>query len=471
MQNTRDQVLTNDYGGYKSKYVYFVGFAAALAGLLFGFDTGVISGALTFIQQTYSLSNQMEGVVVSSVLIGALFGTFVSNYISANYGRKRALVLAGILFCVGALASGVAPSPLWLIIARFFLGIAIGIASYITPLYLSEVSPENIRGRIVGLYQFMITFGLLMSYVTDMAFTSTGQWRLMLGVPVVPALIMLIAVIFLPQSPRWLVLKGKIDDARNTLKKILPLSHVEPTITNIVEIVKNDSDKGKVFGWKAIKHPKLRAILLLGIVAQVVQQWTGINAVIYYAPIIFKTVGFSTPEKAMLGTIAVGTVNMLATIITLKYVDRWGRKPILYAGLLIMLVGLIVLGVVAKSVEVHPAFQYVALGSVLAYIVGFAISLGPIIWILCSEIYPIAARDFGIMCSTAANWLSNAILAMIFPSLIAWYANNTFYIFAITSILGILFVRFFVPETKGISLEQIETNLMSGKKLRDLGEV
>jgi SP family galactose:H+ symporter-like MFS transporter len=471
MQNTQDQAQVGGYNGYKNRYVYFVGFAAALAGLLFGFDTGIISGALTFIQQKYYLSNQMEGIVVSAVLIGALFGTFMSNYISANYGRKHALVLSGILFCIGALASGIAPSPVWLIAARFFLGIAIGIASYATPLYLSEVSPENIRGRIVGLYQFMITFGLLMSYLTDMAFTPTGQWRLMLGAPVIPAIIMLLAVIFLPQSPRWFVLKGRIDDARNTLKKILPVHQVETTITNITEIVKSDLGKKKISNWKILSDSRLRAILLLGIIAQVVQQWTGINAVIYYAPIIFKTVGFATPMKAIIGTIAVGTVNMLATIITLKYVDRWGRKPILYAGLFIMLIGLITLGFIAKNAEIHPSFQYIALFSVLAYIVGFAISLGPIIWILCSEIYPIAARDFGIMCSTAANWFSNALLAMIFPSLIAWFASNTFYIFALTSVLGIIFVKFFVPETKGVSLEQIEVNLMSGKKLRHLGEL
>jgi SP family galactose:H+ symporter-like MFS transporter len=448
-------------------YAYFIGFIAALAGLLFGFDTGIISGAIIFIQKEYHLSMGMEGLVVSAVLIGAVCGTLVSNIISRNFGRRNALISASILFTLGALGSAFAPSSSFLISVRFFLGIAIGIASYTAPLYLAEISPKHIRGRIIAFYQLMIAAGLLASYCSDMIFTPSGSWRWMLGVSAIPAAIMLLFTLRLPRSPRWLMLHQKFQEAKKVLNKILPLEQANKAFTEIQERIAKDKHAQK--GWQVLKNPKFRTVLILGICAQMMQQWTGCNIVLYYAPMIFKLAGFATPEQQMCCTIGVGAVMMLTTIIAVKYVDKWGRRPILFAGLTAMTISLILLGMITGYAAHSAILQTIALFSVLFYIFGFAISLGPIVWILCSEIFPIHARDFGIMITTAGNWLFNAMLATVFPTIIAFFGNDVFFLFVAACFLSFVFIKYFVPETKNVSLEQIEENLMAGKKIRYIG--
>lgn len=448
-------------------YVYYVGFIAALAGLLFGVDTGIISGALVFIKQQYQFSSLMLGLLVSCTLIGAVCGTLISNYISRHYGRKVALLCAGLLFVIGALGSALAISPVFLIAVRFLLGLAIGVASYTAPLYLAEISPRNVRGKIIAFYQLMIAAGLLAAYVADYAFTPMGAWRWMLGVPVVPAMIMLVAALFLPRSPRWLIVKQRFEEAKQVLIKMLPAQQADSEFNEIAERVK--ADQRSVKGWRAIYNPKFRIVLLLGLGLQLLQQWSGCNIVLYYAPIIFKTAGLASPQQQMLATIGVGAVMMLTTIVAVKYVDKWGRRPILFVGLTIMTIGLLALALVTSAAQHSILLQYVAIVMVLFYIFGFAISLGPVVWILCSEIFPIFSRDFGIMITTAGNWLFNALLAQVFPLLLAHLQAKSFLIFAVVCILGLIFVKRYVPETKGVSLEDIEANLLSGKRVRDIG--
>jgi SP family galactose:H+ symporter-like MFS transporter len=452
---------------YKRSYVYFIGLIGGLAGLLFGFDTGIISGAISFIQKEYQLSNAMEGLVVSIVMMGAVFGTIVSNYVSRHYGRHNALIAAGALFTISALGSALAPDTVFLIVIRFFLGIAIGLASYTAPLYLAEISPRQIRGMIIAFYQLMIAAGLLASYISDLIFTPTESWRWMLGIPAIPGMILLLFSIKLPRSPRWLMLKNRPSDTKDVLARIFPPEQAEREFNEIS--LRMQADKMTKPGWHALLDKRFVAVLVLGICAQLMQQWTGCNIVLYYAPIIFKLAGFSSPVQQMWGTIAVGTVMMGTTIIAVKYVDKWGRRPILFWGLTMMVLSLTVLGVAAKYAETSSIMQIISVSSVLIYIFGFAISLGPIVWILCSEIFPIYARDFGIMFTTASNWIFNAMLAWIFPSLIAWLGSNAFFLFVGACLLSFLFVYFFVPETKGVSLEQIETNLMAGKPTRHIG--
>jgi SP family galactose:H+ symporter-like MFS transporter len=450
-----------------TSYVYFVGFIAALAGLLFGFDTGIISGAITFITSEYHLTTEMEGFVVSSVLIGAVCGTLLSNIISRNFGRRKALIYAGILFTFGAIGSAFAPNPQILIIVRFFLGIAIGIASYTAPLYLAEISPKHIRGKIIAFYQLMIAAGLLAAYCSDMVFTPSGSWRWMLGIPAIPAAIMLISAAHLPHSPRWLMLKNKYSEAKQVLAKILPIDQAGIAFNEIEDRIQHDRLNRQ--GWRAIRSRKFRAVLILGVCLQMMQQWTGCNIVLYYAPIIFKSAGLATPIQQMCGTIAVGTTMLFATLIAVKYVDKWGRRPILFGSLAVMTISLGVLGLIT-GYSAHSIFlQNIAIISVLFYIAGFTISVGPVVWILCSEIFPIYARDFGIMITTAGNWVFNAMLAQVFPTLIAWLGNEVFYLFVTSCIVSFFFVKYFVPETKGVSLEQIEANLMSGKRTRYIG--
>ncbi|MCK4609407.1 MAG: sugar porter family MFS transporter, partial [Gammaproteobacteria bacterium] len=310
--------MKNSYNN--NAYAYFIGFIAAVAGLLFGFDTGVISGAIHFIQQEYHLSTEMEGLVVSSVLIGAVCGTLISNIISRHFGRRNALITASILFTIGALGSACATSAEFLIIIRLFLGLAIGIASYTAPLYLAEIAPQNIRGRIIAFYQLMIAVGLLAAYCSDMVFTPSGAWRWMLGIPAIPAFIMLVLAFWLPRSPRWLMLKNQYAAARAVLDKILSSEQADIAFHEIERRIKRDQRSQR--GWRAITIPRFRAVLFLGISAQMMQQWTGCNIVLYYAPMIFKLAGFTTPIQEIWGTIAVGTVMMLTTIIAVKYVDK-----------------------------------------------------------------------------------------------------------------------------------------------------
>lgn len=363
-----------------SWFIYFIGAIAALAGLLFGFDTGVISGAITFITKQYHLSTEMEGFVVSIVMIGAVCGTVVSNYISRHFGRRNALISASIIFVIAALGSATAQHPYSLVIFRFFLGLAIGIASYTAPLYLAEISPRHIRGRIIAFYQLMIAAGLLAAYCSDMIFTPSGLWRWMLGIAAFPAAVMLTSALFLPRSPRWLMLKNKTREAKSVLSKMLPVQQVEQEFGEIKARIEADTKIQK--GWHALKNPKFRAVLILGILAQLMQQWTGCNIVLYYAPIIFKLAGFSTPVQQMWGTIAVGAVMMFTTIIAVKYVDKWGRRPILFGGLLAMTVSLLLLALFSKAAAHSEILQIISIASVLVYIFGFAVSLGPIVWIL-----------------------------------------------------------------------------------------
>jgi SP family galactose:H+ symporter-like MFS transporter len=453
---------------YQASYVYFIGLIAGLAGLLFGFDTGIISGAITFIQKEFELSNAMEGLIVSIVMIGAILGTVVSNFISRNFGRRDALVAAGALFTVCAIGSALATHTIFLITVRFFLGIAIGLASYTAPLYLAEISPRQVRGMIIAFYQLMIAAGLLASYISDLIFTPSGSWRWMLGIPAIPGIFLLLFSLKLPGSPRWLMLKNRPEETRRVLKRIFPPDQAEKEFNEIRTRV--EVDRSTKPGWHALFDKKFVSVLILGIGAQMMQQWTGCNIILYYAPIIFKLAGFATPIQQMWGTIAVGTVMMVTTIIAVKYVDKWGRRPILFWGLAMMMFSLTVLGIATHFAAVSSAAQAISVAFVLIYIFGFAISLGPIVWIICSEIFPIYSRDFGIMCTTAGNWIFNAMLASIFPSMISWLGSNAFFLFVGACILSFLFVYFFIPETKGVSLEQIETNLKAGKKLRHIGK-
>lgn len=452
--------------GNKS-YIYFIGLIAGLAGLLFGFDTGVISGAIGFIRVEFNLSDFMEGLVVSSVMCGAVFGTFVSNYVSRNFGRHIALIISGMLFTACSLGSALAPNTEVLIIARFCLGMAIGLASYTAPLYLAEVSPRDIRGRIISFYQLMIAAGLLLSYISDLLFTAGGNWRIMLGVPAIPGIILLGFSFLLPGSPRWLLLKNRVTDAKAVLMKILPVAQVEQELNEISTQIRVDNKS--FHGFHALKDRRFVAVLALGIIAQMMQQWTGCNIVLYYAPIIFKLAGFVSPQAQMWGTIAVGAVMMLTTGIAVKYVDNYGRRPILFWGLALMSVSLLALGISLKFASSIHLAQIIAVVAVLTYIFGFAISLGPIVWIICSEIFPIHTRDFGVMSTTAGNWIFNAMLAFVFPSLITALGSNAFFIFLGVSLLSFIFVYYYMPETKGVSLEQIEANVMAGNTMRQIG--
>ncbi|MXS21447.1 sugar porter family MFS transporter [Pseudomonas oryzihabitans] len=440
---------------------------AALAGLMFGLDIGVISGATKFIQQEFQISDQVIEWIVSSMMAGAALGALGAGSLSAKLGRKKSLMLGAILFVIGSILCGLATSPTMLIFARFLLGLAIGIASFTAPLYLAEVAPENIRGSMISLYQLMITAGILLAFLSNTAFSYYEAWRWMLGIIAIPGVLFLIGVFALPDSPRWLIMAGRREEAIKVLHKLRGDEKViQQEVAEIEEQLKVPQK-----GWSLFKeNANFRRSVGLGVLLQVVQQFTGMNVVMYYAPRIFEGMGYDTAAQ-MWFTAAVGLTNVLATFIAIFLVDKWGRKPILYTGFVVMAVGLGVVGTMLGMGNLSHGQQTFTVVMLLIFIVGFAMSAGPLIWTLCSEVQPLKGRDFGIGCSTFTNWIANMIVGATFLTMLGTLGQGTtFWIYAGLNVVFIFLVFLLVPETKGVTLERIERNLMQGKRLRDLGQ-
>ena len=448
----------------------FISFAAGMAGLLFGLDIGVISGALPFITTHFDLSSRLQEWVVSTMMLGAALGAISTGWISFRLGRKKSLMTGAALFVLGSLGCALAPNVGLLLISRVMLGFAVGIASYVAPLYLSEMAEKEDRGKLISMYQMMVTIGILVAFVSDTIFSYGGHWRMMLGVISIPALLLMISVFGLPDSPRWLASKGKFSKAKEVL---LSLSSTDEKAENeLLEI--NESLKVKQEGWGLFKSNKnVRRAVYLGMLLQAMQQFTGMNVILYYAPQIFKHAGFANTEQQMIATVICGLTNTLATLIAMKTVDKQGRKPILTIGFAGIATGTFLLGVCLYMINAGFSALWISIAAIvmtLFTITSFAMSAGPVVWILCSEIQPLKSRDFGVACSTTTNWIVNMIIGATFLTLInAFGIAATFWIYTGLNLLFILLTVLLIPETKGISLEKIEKNLMDGKRLRDIG--
>ena len=444
--------------------VYFVSTFAAITGLLFGYDTGVISGALLFIRKDFHLTSMMAGVTVSAVLFGAFLGSAVSGKMTYEIGRRKALIIVSFIFIIGTLMTAIAPNNLFLIVGRAVLGMAIGIGSFTAPLYLAEIAPPKIRGFLVSLNQLAITIGIILAYLIDYLFAVHGDWRWMLGFGVVPAVILYVGTFFLPESPRWMVLKGMLSAAEENLKSIRATEDVTRELTEIKQSIQE-----KRGTWRMLFSKRLRPIMYISLGLAFFQQVTGINTIIYYAPTILQQAGFSEAATAILATLAIGIFNVVFTVIALPLIDRWGRRPLLLMGLIGMFISL-----AAQSTGFYfPELVYLrwlTVGSMIFYIACFAMSLGPIMWLVISEIFPLQIRGVGISVAVSCCWAFNMLVAMTLLTLIdAVGISGTFWIYAALCVLGALFVYFLVPETKGCSLEQIENNLRAGRAPRELG--
>lgn len=458
----------------KSK-VLWVCVIASLGGLLFGLDQGFINGSLGFIQKTFHWTTAQGESFASIILIGAIIGAFLSGFISKAIGRKNTLLLAALFFSVFTLWGSITHSSAVLHFTRVCLGLAVGCASFVVPLYLSEMAPAKQRGGFISLYQFTITIGIFSIYVSNTLIskvhTGTDPWRLMLGIISIPAVITLLCVLTIPKSPRWLMLKGKEKEAESVLTKTRETdAEVKKELTEIKEsLQEKGATKTGVIAMLGKSY--FAKIILLGILLQLLQQLSGINCVIYYSTIIFQKAGFSNPGVA---TVVCGLVNMLTTLIAIFFCDKWGRKPIIYLGLALMFVTLVLLGTEFIRIEggmpVHNLGQTVILGSCLVYLLAFGFSLGPLIWVICAEIFPLEARDFGVTVTTMANWIGNYFVVRFSLSIMdKWGGSTLFFFFAFFCLLGFVLIRLYTPETKGISLEEFEINLKKGEKLRNLG--
>lgn len=453
-----------------NRFAVLVAFIAAFAGILFGFDTGVISGAILFIRNQFHLSAQMNGLVTSAVLIGAFLGAIFSGHLSDRFGRKSLLIADAIIFIFGTIITTIAPSIAIIIIGRIIVGVAIGIASYTAPLYISEISPPRYRGALVSLNQLAVTIGILIAYIIDyvcaVLLNHNHAWRYMFLSGIVPAVILLLGVLFLPFSPRWLMFKGYEQKAIKTLQKIRKSQKVvEGELARIRESL--HKRKGS---WRELLTPTVRPTLLIAGGLAIIQQVTGINTILYYAPTIFQISGFHHASVAILATMGVGVVFVLSTIIALPFIDNWGRRPLLFTGLFIMTVALFLLSWVFQIHEPTIFLANLSVVCIFIYVFGFGISLGPVMWLMIAEVFPLRVRGLGSSVATAINWGSNWLVTISFLTLVQlFHQSGTFLIYAVVSLLSLIFIYFIVPETRGVSLETIEANLNAGKKPRHIG--
>ena len=433
-------------------FVYVAAATSALGGMLFGYDTGVISGAILFVKDEFSLSPALEEIVVSSVLLGSLFGAVVGGILADRFGRRKLLITTAVVFGLGALGAALAPDTAWLIVARVVAGIAIGIASFVAPLYISEIAPTAIRGKLVSINQVALTSGIVIAYCIDYAFAPSQAWRWMFALALIPAAAFGIGLIFIPNSPRWLVGRRRVDEARAVLKRIRGPEQVEGELGEIRHSVAQQ--KGH---WSELFSQNLRPAMIVGVGLAITQQITGINTVIYYAPTIFRFAGLLSASVAILASIGVGVVNVALTVVAMQLIDRVGRRPLLLVSLAGMALSLFALGLAFSLPQLSGSLGWIAVASLMVYVGSFAVGLGPVFWLVLSEIYPLRIRGRAMSVGTVANWSANLIVALSFLTLTQVLGKPaTFWLYAVVSSGAWLFAFFLVPETKDQSLEQIE---------------
>jgi sugar porter (SP) family MFS transporter len=437
--------------------IYFFG---ALGGLLFGYDTGVISGALLFIPNDFKLSPFLQGAIVGALLLGAALGSAVAGRISDAVGRKRLIIGAGVIFTGGALLAALAPTVGVLVAARFILGLAVGSAALAVPIYLSEIAPTEIRGAIASLNQLMIVTGILAAFVVNAILASSENWRLMLGLAAVPSIILLIGMVFMPETPRYLVHSGEEEEARDVLEELPGDERPQERIEEIREVDQEESDSG----IRALFREKwVRPALIVAIGLAVFQQLVGINTIIYYAPTTLTDVGFGK-SSAIYANLIIGVINVGMTFVAIRIIDRVGRKPMLIAGVCGMVASLLVLGianaVLAKPHHPGDPAAIITLITLATFIASFAATWGPVVWVMLPEVLPLNVRGTAMGVAVCLQWLANFAVAQTFPLFLSSFGTAaSFLIYAGLGVLAGLFVLRFVTETKGRSLEEIETDL------------
>jgi SP family sugar:H+ symporter-like MFS transporter len=435
--------------------VYFFG---ALGGMLFGYDTGVISGAILFIKSDLGLNAFYQGLVVSSLLLGAMAGAGAAGPLSDRLGRRRIILIAAVVFTIGALGAALSPNVTVLVLFRIVLGLAVGAAALIVPLYLSEVAPTEIRGAVSSLNQLMIVVGILIAYIVNALLAASEAWRTMLGLAVVPSLALLVGMYFMPETPRWLVSREREDEARDVLRQTRDDEAVEREIREIKEVEREESG-----GLKELAAPWVRPALIVAVGLAIFQQIIGINTIIYYAPTTLTAAGFGE-QAATYANVAIGVLNVVMTLIAIRLIDRTGRVPLLVGGLLGMIASLVVLG---ASSLLLPAPQnptdplaIITLGCLAVFIASFAASWGPTVWVMLPEILPLKIRGTAMGLAIFLHWGANFAVSQTFPILLASVGAGVVFLgYAVVAVAALLFVRSRVTETKGRSLEEIEADL------------
>lgn len=447
-------------------YVILICLTAGLGGFLFGFDTAVISGAINFLRVQFHLNAVMEGWIMSSALVGCVLGAAVAGWLADKFGRKKILLFSALLFIVSALGCSIATTPTFLVIARIIGGIGVGFAAMVAPMFISELSPANMRGRLVSFYQLAITLGILVSYLSNAGLlhyagshlTGDGSfmnhflvaevWRAMLGSNMVPAILFFIFLLFVPESPRWLIKMNKQEEAKVILKRINGEQEAMAELNDIKNTISNE--KGS---FKQLLAPGIRIALIIGLVLPFLSQLTGITTVMYYAPAIFEKAGLGA-NSAMGGAALIGFFNMIFTLVAIWKIDKWGRKPLLIWGFIGLSVALFLIGILFNRTHASTGFL---LGAFVLYIIIFAATLGPAVWVVISEIYPTKIRGRAMSLATLSLFIGSVFVTQTYPVLReSTGIGNTFILYGLVMLPAAFFVKKMLPETKGKSLEDIE---------------
>ncbi len=460
---------------YNTTYIFGITLVATLGGLLFGYDTAVISGAEKSIEayliKPLGLNSLIHGATVSSALIGCILGGMTSGLLSNHWGRKKTLIFASLLFFVSALGSGYPeaffftkgePSIALLLTFNFYRvigGIGVGLASAVSPMYISEIAPAHIRGRLVSFNQFAIIFGMLVVYFVNwgIAFGQSIEWindigwRYMFVSEAIPAALFGILLFLVPETPRYLLLSNKDEKAKSVLRKLYTNNETSQTIfQEIKQSVGQATSRGKLFSYGKV-------VIIIGILLSVFQQFVGINVALYYAPRIFESMG-AAKDASMLQTIIMGFVNVLFTVVAILTVDKWGRKPLLITGSIGMSIGMFAISALAFNNIIGIS----TLVFIIIYTASFMMSWGPICWVLISEIFPNKIRGQAVAVAVACQWFANYLISSTYPAMMEFSGGMTYGFYGLMAVLSALFVWKMVPETKGKSLEEMEK--LWGKK-------
>lgn len=435
--------------------VYFLG---ALGALLWGYDNGVIAGALLYITPAFHLTAALKGVVSSALAVGSAVGGLGCGAIAERWGRKRVVSIAGVVFLVGILLSSVSVSAAMLVAARVVIGLGIGAVAVSSPLYLAEVSPSAVRGRIGALTQLMIACGILLAYVVDFALSPFGAWRVMFAVALIPAVVLVVAVRRLPESPRWLLRQGRSAEARELLDRQMSAEEAEQTFAEISQTVEHTR-----ISWRnMLLRPGVRRMVLTAIALAILTQLLGINTITFYAPTILKKIGFSD-QASLLNSIGFGCVSVVFTVIATRVLDRWGRRPLMAVGAIVMGASMATMACLSWTVGLTVgASGFAAIGCLALFKAMYSLSWGTSTRIVIAEILPLSVRGSASGVAEVFNQASTFTLALVFPILLEAGSGAAFATFAVMGVVALLVIVFAVPETTGRRLEQIESTVVGG---------
>lgn len=444
--------------------LYLASAIAASGGLIFGYDLAVIGGAILFIRDEFALTVILEETVIASALLGAVLGAAGGGKIADRWGRRPTLLFIAGLGVLGPIASFLAPNISWLILGRILTGVCFGMASFVTPLYIAELAPAQSRGRLVTVYFLAVMMGILIAYLIDFAFSTMHQWRAMLAMGAIPGVILGIGSVILPESPRWLMLQGNPDKACEALRRVRGGADIADEIEIVFKCLGQS-----LGGWADLWKPYLRIVLVIGIGLAIFRMVTGISIVIFYAPTIFEMSGVKSQAVDILATVGIGVVQVLATLLAMYLVDLWGRRTLLLVGLAGMVVSLVGLGLAFSPLFSIPQGT-VAEVSLMVFATAWVMGPGTIFFLLISEIYPAHVRALAMSLATTVLWAAYFLDTLTFLSLLDILGKSgTFWFNAFLGIIAWCFVYALVPETKGISLEEIEEHWRNHRHPRDLG--